>query len=78
MSCDLVNGQPESVTEGRWYAFRILRGTLDGMPETVSWTSAEDVVIAANDQPERDHESIMAWLNRAIANPVVAPPHAGR
>lgn len=78
VSCHLVHGQAESVTEGRWYAFRILRGTLDEMPETNNRTSAEDVVIAANDRPDRDHGNIIAWLNRAIANPVVAPPNEGR
>ena len=76
--CDPVHGQTASITEGCWYAFRILRGTMDEMPETLSWTSTEDEVIAANDQPDRDHDSVMARLNRAIAHPSVAPPHAGR
>ena len=36
VSCDLVHGQPDTVTETRRYDFRIPRGTLDSKPETLS------------------------------------------
>ena len=68
-----VTARPRHPDDGRAMAFRLLRGAMPEPFNTQEWTSAEDVVVYANDRPEMTHAGLLSWFDQAIADPNPAP-----